>query len=90
MAFKLGKLLTGVVLLIIGGFIVAQIANSMFTPANTAMTTFNETLTTAGYSDEGNLVIRGWAFMLLGIGLAIMLSGVAFVVVSVRDALKGG
>lgn len=89
MAFKIEPMILGVVFLFLGVYLVGQVATSLYTPSNDAMDDLNDTMTAAGYDDEGDMVIRGWSFVQLGIGLAVLGAGIGFVIASIRNALKG-
>jgi TRAP-type C4-dicarboxylate transport system permease small subunit len=75
-----GKLTSGVVLVLVGVFVTFTLFNTLFGSTNLAATTLNGTMTTAGYSNEGNLVVQIWKIFLLAIPIGILGIGVKFII----------
>lgn len=72
---------TGIVLALISVMVGFILFNSLFTPTNTAVSTLNSTLYTAGYTTEGDLSTQAWSFYLLAIPLGLM-AGAVYMIVS--------
>jgi hypothetical protein len=83
---NLNKLITGIVLIMVGTLVTFVLFDALFGPTNTAVSSLNDTLNTAGYSNEASIAVTAWQLILLGVPLAIVAIGVAFIV----GAFKGG
>jgi len=86
MAQDIGKMVSGLVLMLVGVFVGYTIFNSLFTPTNTASSAVNVSLTNAGYASEGALVIQGWKLYLMAIPLALMAGAIWYII----NAFKSG
>jgi hypothetical protein len=83
---NMNKLITGIVLILVGTLVAFVLFNALFGPTNTAVQALNSTLYDAGYTSEADIVVVAFQLILLGIPLAIVAIGVAFIV----GAFKGG
>lgn len=82
----MGKVdVSGYIMIFIGVFLLMTVVNALFSTTNTAVTTLNSTFTTAGYTNEGNLLITGFQLVLLTVGLGMLIVGVAKVI---KDAKR--
>jgi hypothetical protein len=65
----------GVVALFIGVFILFTLVEALYGTVNTAVDTLNATMTDAGYSTAGNMVVYGWKIMQYVVGLGALIIG---------------
>lgn len=77
-------LVGGVVSILVGSFIFYTLLNSLFTPTNTAVTTVNSTLQTAGYTTEGDLIGTMWQVLILAFAIAPVGLGIALIYKAVK------
>lgn len=58
----------------LGVFILFTILNAIYGTVNTSVSSLNDTMTTAGNSAGGNLVVTGWTIFqyLFGLGVLIL------------------
>jgi hypothetical protein len=81
---EIGKMVGGIVLVLVGVYVAFTVFNTLFASTNTATTTLNGTMTTAGYSNEGNLVVQIWKIFLIAVPVGILGIGLKFLI----DQLK--
>lgn len=80
-----GKMSSGIVLMIVGVFIVYTVINSLFGTTNTSVETLCTTATASGYTTEGSLFKTAWKILLVGLALAPF--GMALIFI--KEALHG-
>ena len=74
------KFVSIIVLVLIITLVYFVLFNALFTPTNTAVTSLNSTLNTAGYSNEASIAVTAWQIILIGIPLVLMAVGIALVI----------
>jgi len=78
MASKVG--ISEILTLMIGFFVLFLVVEALYSTVNDAVDSLNSTMTTAGYSTAGNLVVYGWKVFQYVIGLgALILAGAVIV-----------
>lgn len=77
-------LVSGALILLVGIFALYTIWDSLFSTVNTSATSINTTMTTAGYTTQGNLTITAWKLILTSLALGVIGAGVVYMLKSVK------
>ena len=65
----------GVVSLFIAVFVLFTIVEALYGTVNSSVNTMNDTMTTAGYTTAGNIVVYGWRIIQYVLGLGALIVG---------------
>jgi len=83
----IGKMTSGLVVVLVSVFVGYIIFNSLFTPTNTALVAVNTSIASAGHTNEAVILTQSWKLYLMAIPLALMAGAIAYMVGAFK---KGG